>query len=1476
MKKLLLLFSLFCIAITGARADNSTDDGYYYDPESPLIGDPAQMNANSIDIGASGGEANMFLNLLDGNTNTIFHSYWDRATFSSPTLTAESYKEHVDKLDPNKFRLTGIGWTNLQIKLYDPVQVFFFTFTGRNSGKYCDFPNDIIIYATNDDALGASVLSTESEKWDKVTELKEGFPSAVALAKYSSPAIVMSKPYKYIRFEVRNTVTSDDGGTGVRPCTRPEVTGRVWNLAEFQMYEGVKIEGYRSRLDSLINAIDAGSLHYEGGVDPGYYYKSKTDAYDSVYQDAKDKYVLDLNDAECKALYDNLYAALNDVLASGRVPMEDGYYNIVSAWSIFREKQGVDKAWYYDATQNALMWTTYDKRQPLQLFKLEKQADGRYAVSNVVSGKYLYHLPYNGVPVPFSDSFESGQVLEPFAAKPYEFKIYSPDFDSQYNKYNTRQHNSGAGVTGQVSAWDSDMDSEATWFLKRVDGTLLDSLLNVSGRDKAQEGLRMAINEAQSLYDKCYDYKSIFTDATQMTVNSQNPSDGSIAALLDNNVNTYFHSDWQQAFKQQMTGGTGWHNMQFALSEAVDKVKFYYFGRINSSGYVDDPDHITLYATNDDALGASTAAADSTSWTEIADLTKPRYDFPAKNLSGSSYTSPVIDLGGSYKYLRFVVKHTNGQGTMASRTFYDPSVSGVTFELSEFRLWDGNPEASSQASHIEGMEAACAALLVQMNQGRDKLVAGTATEADVTALKSAMAAVSALYINRDSLDAALSAALKEAQTVYDEQTGSKVSILNSADQLSTNNVDCGSSGANSVPEALAHLLDGNINTVFHSYWNRSAFSAEKVDAGEYSDLIKSLSGHGVEVNGLGYHNLQVRLENPRSSFYFTYIGRNDATFHDNPNDIVILATNDDVLGASTLDSESSQWDYITELNENMPENVQTAQYESPLIDMGSEYKYIRFVIKSNTRMSDRPTTAPDITGIVYNLSELRMYSGEDPSTLPYSHSAELKEAVDALQPLITEYSTIEPHSLFTTEPIEKLKAAIAKVNSFTVDTTEMVTLYNSYAERIGNSVAGEGIGYVDQQSNIDAFAEALVAARASVKAPTKVAVDKAVKAMKDAYATFMTHVEQIKPGTWYNIISLSVREVFTGQPIHLSPALHGNDLRVGDMNLEKETPRTNPYALWRFVQVEGAPDNYYIQNLGTGQYIGGFSDNLATMQVGSEPVAYRLIYFGDGGFRITQAANPDDKLAFKTDKSRRVILTYPLNSDNQQVFTFDEVTPEEEMAVSDYRNNSIQIVTLPYAAKGESSISALNGDKAAAYAVKSLTATDSGTRLELTKITDVDAGVPFILVVGDYTQPAGDSIALQFAVPETVTDSATTANGLVGTIMGTSVTQQGLGMFLNNSLYATTSYTTPFAARSGYINPALVRAAEGNTDLVIESTDLINAITAPTADRTKATGKVNVYTIEGTLLKRGVDEAEALRSLPKGIYIVGHKKVYVK
>lgn len=1476
MRKTLLFLSVLLLALCSVpAAAQDESSGYYYDPESPLLGDPEQINSNSVfmaECSPVGTVEDAFMALIDNNTATYFQSYWKRALFTSATLTEDEYIAALSSLSETDAMTNGTGYHNLQVTLYDPVQAFFFTYTARNSAKYCDFPTDVVIYATNDDALGASTLASESSKWTKITEITEGFPAAVAaLAKYASPAIDMGTAYKYIRFEIRNTITSDDGGTGLRPTSRPELTGRVFDLAEFQIYEGKKIEGYRSRLDSLVNAITASDYNFPSGDDPGYVPASKVEAFENAYQNALEKYVLDLTDAECKEIYDGLYSALSAVLNSETNPLEDGYYNIVSVWNVFRNNQGVDKAWYYDGDKGGLYWTTYNNTLPAQLFKLEKQPDGKYSVQNVLSKKYLSHVTKNGVAVPFTDTYESGQVFQPFDAKPYEFKIYSPDFDSKYNKYNTRQHSNGTAVTGMVATWDSDVDGEAAWYLKRVSGDLLDSLLRVADTDAIAEDMRVAINTGQAQYDKCYEYNSIFNDAAQMTTNSQNPSDGSIAALLDNNTGTYFHSAWEAAFKSVMTtGGTGYHNMQFALEEPVSSVKFYYAGRINSSGWVDDPDHITIYATNNEELAASVAAADSLYWDMILDMEKPAYDFPKKNNNGSTFTSPVIELGGNYKYIRFVVKHTNGQGTMSSRTFYDPSVSGVTFELSEFRLWNGAPADDSEALHIEGMTDACNTLSALLKTSREKLAAGTATDADIQALKDATEAVAKLYVDRDSIDDALADALKAANAVYNEQTGSKVNILTSVGQLSTNNASFGDSGASSLEGSLAHLIDNDVSTCFHSFWNRSYFSGSNVTEEGYLNLAASTSN--IYVNGAGYHNLQVALPTARSSFYFTMTGRSGTTYHDIPTDIAIYATNDDDLGTSTLDSETSQWTEITELTENMPANIEAVYWESPLIDMGQDYKYVRFVVKNVTRIADRPTTNPSITGIVYNLSEFHMYGGSDPATLPYTYDSELKAAVDALGELITQYSEIEKHTLYTTEPIVKLAEAIAKVNSLIVDTTELVTLYNNYVERIGNSVVGQGIGYVDNAESLEAFATAITKARAIASTPTKSTVSTAISTMKTAYAEFLSHVGQITPNKWYNISSASTREAFVGQPLHLSPTTRGTELCIGDFDVDNADPSEDPYSIWQFIPVEGT-EYYYIQNLGTGQYIGSYVNNTTSMKMQHEPVAYRLIYFGDGGFRITQAANDDDKLAFKTDTSLKGILTYPLNSDNQQVFMFDEVQAGEAMVLSDFKNNSIQIVTLPYA----TSISELNSGKAETYAVKSISTDENGSTLELTKISATEAGVPFILVCGDYTQSQSDeTVALSLTIPEEIVDEGTEGNnGLVGTLSGVSVTQEGLGMFIANKLYSTTKMATTFNAMSGYINPGKVKSAAGDADLVISSKDIINGIENAQVAADK-NGKVNVYTIEGTLVKKNVDAASAKSGLVKGVYIIGGKKALVK
>lgn len=1478
LARALAFVALLVCGATGTQAPAqsaaSGGTGYYYDPESNLVSNPAQISSNSISYSYSNGSP--LQALIDGNSNTFFHSYWNRSVFSNSDLTEEAYEQTLAGLSSSTAQVNGTGWHNLQIELSYPVQAFYLSLQGRPEGAYSDFPTDIVVYATNDATLGNSTLASESPQWTQVTELTEGFPGAVNYAKYMSPVIEMDQEYKYLRLEVRNTTTSDAGGTGNSPAKHPELTGRTFAVGELRLYEAFPIDSWQARLDSLVGGINTGNYDITLGNDPGLYPADKVAAYNSALAAAtNDGGQTGFSEEQCEELYKNLYAALNAVLQSERTPLTDGYYNIVSAYYGFNGDK--TKAWKYDYDTQSLAWAAYDTTQPTQLFKIEKQADGGYAVQNIGSKKYLGHVSAAGEAVPFTDDMQAAQTFsQPYAEKPYLFKIFSPLYTAASNKYTAADTGNGANASGKVVAGDSDIDGESVWLLKPVEGQLLDSLLNASNSERINEEMRVAIDEARAQYDKCYDYESLFTDASQVKTNAQCSTEGSLADMLDGNTDTYFSSEWNFGGQE-----LGWHNLQFTLPKAVSKIKFSYSGRHSTAGWVDDPDHITIYGTNDDARAESVAAADSLYWTTLVDMTKPAYDFPEKNLAGSSYTSPVLDLGGSYKYLRFVVKHTNGQGTMPTRQFANPSATGVTFEISEFRLYDGDGGSTSEANHIDGMGEAAETLDNLITTSHDKLVAGTATDADIAVLKTATSAVASLYIDRDSLDSALANALNEARQLYEDQTVAKKNVLTSVNQLSTNNVSYSEVGASDVEGAFENLIDNNLSTIFHSYWNRSIFSSSSVTEDQY--LSAAASAQGVAVDGAGYHNLQVKFNEPLSRFVFTMTARDNYTYNDIPNDIEIYATNEDALGGSTLASESSQWDRITELNKNMPDKTPSAMWVSPTVSLGKDYKYVRFVVKNTNNVgSARPTTHPEITGVAWNLAEFHIYGPGDASSLAYSSNAELKEAVDALKPLVDEYSKIEEHTLYSDAPIKALQAAIDKVNAFgvhynLVNAGVTDALYSNYLERADNSVSGKGIGYVDSNESIDAFRAALESSHSSAfDVPTQDNVNAAIKSMDDAYAEFLTHVGQITPNTWYNIISASTREVFIGQPIHVDPANHGSDLRVGDYDIFNNDPIADPFALWRFIPVEGT-SNYYIQNLGTGQYVGDFVGELTTMQTQREPVAYRLIYYGDGGFKITQAANTDDGLAFKTDRANRVIYTNPNHADKQQVFLFEPAETGWEMHLG-FLSNSIQIVTLPYDAKGDNSISALNAGTAKTYAVKSVTSGDNGTRLELKEIAETKAGEPFILVVGDASQPQGsDTVKLNLTVPETaVAEALEGNNGLVGTLEAITAPATGLGVLENSALKATTSGSTVIPALSGYINAANTVNESGDADLVISSTEgIINAIRQAAATAGKD-GKVNIYTVDGVLVKKDADAAKAAEGLNKGVYIIGGKKVVVR
>ena len=86
---------------------------------------------------------------------------------------------------------------------------------------------------------------------------------------------------------------------------------------------------------------------------------------------------------------------------------------------------------------------------------------------------------------------------------------------------------------------------------------------------------------------------------------------------------------------------------------------------------------------------------------------------------------------------------------------------------------------------------------------------------------------------------------------------------------------------------------------------------------------------------------------------------------------------------------------------------------------------------------------------------------------------------------------------------------------------------------------------------------------------------------------------------------------------------------------------------------------------------------------------------------------------------------------------------------------------------------------------------------------------------------------------------------------------------------------TGFEVRSGYIDPGkVVNNPEASVDLVITTSETLNGcktvMTSPTSE------VVNVYTIDGVLVKKNVKALKAVEGLKKGIYIIGGKKKLVK
>jgi hypothetical protein len=155
-------------------------------------------------------------------------------------------------------------------------------------------------------------------------------------------------------------------------------------------------------------------------------------------------------------------------------------------------------------------------------------------------------------------------------------------------------------------------------------------------------------------------------DPAKFVSNAKESSEGSYEALLDNVYTTFFHSSWSASVGEA-------HYLQAELSQATQKFEFYFKKRSQNNN--NRPTVIVISASNDGE--------------NFTDITTLDSGFPT-DAAVIDYLSSVIDLGASYKYVRFTVTETNSGGTNSGGEQF--------FTFSEFYIFPGVDAAAQVAA----------------------------------------------------------------------------------------------------------------------------------------------------------------------------------------------------------------------------------------------------------------------------------------------------------------------------------------------------------------------------------------------------------------------------------------------------------------------------------------------------------------------------------------------------------------------------------------------------------------------------------------------------------------------------------------------------------------------------------------------------------------------------------------------------------
>lgn len=659
--------------------------------------------------------------------------------------------------------------------------------------------------------------------------------------------------------------------------------------------------------------------------------------------------------------------------------------------------------------------------------------------------------------------------------------------------------------------------------------------------------------------------------------------------------------------------------------------------------------------------------------------------------------------------------------------------------------------------------------------------------------------------------------------------------------------------ANANMNEPKNAFDGDVNTFYYTKWTSSA---------PKNDL----------------HWVQVDLGKELQDIVIKFSWRADNNDF-NPTRFALLTSDD--LGAEkwtdTLYNENVVYEYSTPYADGSRDST---TYIGK-IHMKKAAQHIRFAVthtRKNTIVGGGPR---------WQISEIRFYDAAECVENP-SYKLIPQEVVEECNAAIAAAEAELANNAGTQATLDRLQAAYDAFWAAYPDPTELKDAIEKAQElhdcaseekaELGYYKAGAKADFQKNIDNVKNFVNSKEALNLDEIAKTEKQLAEAVKA-------FNAKIIVPEDGGVYRLISSAgfeyaedggdMKEAYSNDALICSNSADVNDAALWKYKSYECEERFN--TLWSVEKnEEGA---FAFKNLANGLYLKNPYEGLTEEEYGD---AEHVLRFSEtpNYFKLSASVNPGS-FVFELNKNNFIHFGANNNVDryNSRKSSYCAISMmklEDEISLSykvDVKPNTVQIVTLPI-------------DLAAVYVG------NNGTALQVSGIKDgyihlvpfddnniIPAGTPFIVSTGEEDTYIETILANDGSIEENLdlnyVRTPIEMNGLVSAPQRVEI-EAGYG-YLMNGFVLISGDAQPIAAGSGYFNKSIPEATE-ESDITLKVAGEITSDGITSVGNVELTKNVNsdVYTISGVKVRSGVKFNSATKNLPKGIYIVGGKKVVVK